>query len=260
VQRMAISRIAWLGFLVTFTVLGATFASHASAADRDRLSGPDVIRRQDAPELPANARKERMILHGNSAAPGLCRYSLEFTESSNGPDAVLVWVAAVDTRTCEFELERATFERSDLLSIMSTSDTADTTTDYEVVEDGGSDGNTDPTGGTTGGGEVGIEGGKDDRLTVVARWRDPANIDVTKVLAAVRSYTNGGEVIGGECKYARSWLQISGWEYPGRGSDFQSCKYSRDRDFARAETDGHFKNSKFPTCIPDTVHVYYDRV
>jgi hypothetical protein len=81
---------------------------------------------------------------------------------------------------------------------------------------------------------------------------------VHRTLIAVRSEVRGRDIVGGQCKYRREWLR-TGWENRsngvwGRGT----CAYTEKRLIGRINA--HYANSKFPLCVPDTVHVYYDRL
>jgi hypothetical protein len=189
-----------------------------------------------------------MIVQGTRTDQGPFHYTVDFTESAEGPTAVLVWVAAVNPDTCEFELQRATFDAANLVAGDSESlATLSAEDEVATVSGAGSSGNTDTD-------DVGTESARNAKLTVVGKWEDFVGIDVNKVLAAVRSFTQNGDIVGAKCRYAWWWRVGTGWEYPGDGRDFVDCRSSDHQ--AKALADGHFKNSLFPTCIPDTVHVY----
>lgn len=108
------------------------------------------------------------------------------------------------------------------------------------------------------GGDIGTLGHRDGRVTVVGRWEDPVDIDVNKVLVAAQIETVGSDVARVECLYGWWWRTGTGWRHPGGDSEPTNCRATRNRGTATA--DGHFSNSLFPACIPDTVHVHYNNL
>jgi hypothetical protein len=100
-------------------------------------------------------------------------------------------------------------------------------------------------------------GCNDQKLTVVGRWEDVVGIDVNKVLVAIRADAKGNDFVDVDCKYAWAWRETTGWQHAD-DNEWTACNRSKTR--ATALADGHFQNPFFPTCIPDVVHVYYDRL
>lgn len=247
-------------------VIVSAIASSVATAQEVSLRGASVIRRSQPETLQKASLDYRplrtLVIQGEKMGTGFCGYSLEFSEDADDPKSTFVWMAAVDPDTCQFEFEVGSVTLTEqVLNADAVVETAETKAKFETSDKARARQRfAHPesiaeflTGQTA---ELPALAGKDRKLTVVGRWEDVVNADVNKVLVAVRADIKGNDIKGAQCKYAWWWLQLTGWQHPS--GDWTDCRSSKNR--ATALADGYFMNPYFPTCVPDVVHVYYDRL
>jgi hypothetical protein len=271
------ARFWLLGLLIAVALSSQALTSIALAAQAEMLTGPNVIRRsspdaeQESPQgdgqrsVQNRTHLDTIIVDGRKLSSGNCEYALRFTDEWDDLTQKLVWMAAVDPELCKFEFQIDEFEPR----VSAPDPDADS---HDKEARGARDeykGEPEPWEGRRYAHpdvfvklREGLQDStialarRDTKLTVVGRWQDPANVNVNKVLVAVRADTNGNDITSAGCKYAWWWLRATGWQ--NAGDDDTDCR--KNRRAATGMANGHFQNPYFPTCLPDVVHVYYDRL
>jgi hypothetical protein len=218
-----------------------------------RLEGADVVRGRSVEErFPGATDVTTRVMQGKRVRGGECSYAFEFYESFEEASPKVGAVTAVQPSTCKFELQVGVPTNN------ACPDVADgVSRTVRTVLPGRRTGAAPSCRESRSGIEPASHFNR--KATVYARWEDRFGIDTNKLLAAVRSETVDQDVTGGECIVDRWWRKGTGRDLRKDGKWFNdTCR--RGGSWVQAKANAHFGNSKFPTCVPNTVHVYYDNL